>query len=453
MGNYLQIRNERWNYIEAVVTSVALFALYKFVLVSLGIAVIGIWSIVVATTSLGRMADVGTAGGLGRYIAILQVDGTKDAESRADATLIYVETGLLFSAFIFALIGAALYLPALYAIRLAVPESAMKVVVLLLPFSLLSFVTTNVASVSSAALIGMHRSDQKSKISILASLLQVFIAIMLKDKLGLVGLALAQVVQALFVLVGSWLTILYLVKRKLTLALPRRLWLAPLKDIAGFGLKLQLTSILGLLSEPAMKYVLSIVGGLATVGIYELVSKGILLSRQFIIAPTPNLVPAFSASLAGDRTLLAHTYSEATAKLVVLGVGGMALIAITAPLISVIWLGSIQTDFVLYSVIMAAGWAVNIVGVPGFSLAIATGRLGGNILGNTITLVIGPVVGFVLATTFSEPAYAVGANAFAIAIGATFSAVYMCRSLNIEFLPNLSDYHFTGHISSLFRRN
>ena len=244
-----QRRNALWNYTEVVVTAIALFVLYKFVLIGFGIAAVGIWSIVVATTSLGRIADFGTAGGLGRYVAIVQADATLSVESRADATLIYVETGLLFSALVFSVIGVALYWPAFYAIKLAVPESAIGVVALLLPFSALSFVTTNIANVAAAALIGMHRSDLKSRMSIVASLVQVSVAFALKDELGLASLALAQVVQNVVMLVGGWLIVQFVVRKRVTLSLPRRLRVAPLKDLAGFGMKLQLAAMLGLVSE------------------------------------------------------------------------------------------------------------------------------------------------------------------------------------------------------------
>jgi O-antigen/teichoic acid export membrane protein len=448
MGDAQQSRNARWNYTEVVVTSAALFVLYKFLLLGLGVAAVGIWSIVVATTSLGRMADLGTAAGLGRYIAIVQADATKDAESRADATLAYVETGLLFSALIFVMIGAVLYWPSFYAIRLAVPKSAIGVVAQLLPFSVLSFVTVNIANVALAALIGLHRSDLKSKMSILASLLQVVVAFAFKDGLGLVSLALAQVVQSLVMLVGGWLIVQYVVLRKPTLAPPRRLRLALLKDLAGFGMKVQLVSLLGLMSEPAIKYVLSIVGGLATVGMYELVTKGIVMVRQFVIAPTPNLVPIFVTSLAASPHRLARAYSEATASLAVFGGAAMALLAFGAPLISVIWLGSMQTRFVVYSVMMATGWAVNMVCIPGLSLAVATGRLGCAVVGNLITLVMGPAFGMLLGSVLREPAYVVAANAIAIGTGALLTASLACRSVGLGLLPDPTELLVGG--SDLF---
>jgi O-antigen/teichoic acid export membrane protein len=451
-GDPQQSRNARWNYTEVVVTSVALFVLYKFLLISLGIAAVGVWSIVVATTSLGRIADLGTAGGLGRYVAIAQADATRDTESRAEATLAYIETGLLFSAFIFSVVGAALYWPAFYAITRVVPEGEIGTVALLLPFSVLSFVTANIANVLAAALIGMHRSDLKSKISILASAVQVAIAFALKNEVGLASLALAQVGQNLVTVVCGWLTVQYLVRKKLTLTFPRRLRWEPLKDLAGFGMKLQLTAILGLASEPAIKYVLSIYGGLATVGVYELVTKGMIVIRQFIIAPTPNLVPIFSASLAGNRPRLVRSYNEATATLAVFGSAAMALLAFGAPLISAIWLGHVQTNFIVYSLIMAPAWAVNMVCVPGFMLGIATGRLGWNILGNLITLVVGPFLGIVLALTLGDPVYVVAASAISLGIGPMFSASLNCRRINLALVPDPIEYRSAIQSFSFFLR-
>jgi O-antigen/teichoic acid export membrane protein len=448
-----QIRNGRWNYTEVLVNSLALFVLYKFLLINMGIAAVGIWSIVVATTSLGRIADLGTAGGMGRYVAIVRADTTKDAATRAEATLVYVETGLLFSTLIFAVIGAILYWPAFYAIKLAVPESAIGTVAQLLPISIVAFVTMNIANVGSAALTGMHRSDLKSKISIIGSFVQVVIAFALKDEYGLASLALAQVVQNLVMLVGGWLTVLYLIHEKVILTLPWRLQAAPLKDLAGFGMKLQFSAILGFISEPAIKYVLSIVGGLATVGVYELVTKSILLVRQFVIAPTPNLVPVFAALLTADRSRLAQTYREATAMLVMAGVAAMALCAFGSPVISLVWLGHIQTDFVVYSLIMAPGWAMNIICIPGFSVGIARGTLRWTILGNLLVLAIGPAFGIGFGSALDDPIFVVAASSASIGIGSLFVAYLNCRSLNLALFPAATEYRSVIRHWLNFRRS
>jgi O-antigen/teichoic acid export membrane protein len=277
----------------------------------------------------------------------------------------------------------------------------------------------------------------------------VAIAFALKNEFGLVGLALAQVAQNLVMVFGGWFVVQYLVRDRLTFALPRRLRIAPLKDLAGFGMKLQLTAILGLASEPAIKYVLSIVGGLATVGMYELVVKGILLVRQLVIAPTPNLVPIFAASLASNRSRLAFAYNEVTARLAVLGGLAMATLAFGSPLISIVWLGHVQTNFVVFSVIMAAGWAVNIICIPGFSLGIAKGRLDWNILGNLITLLSGTLLGIALGSWFGDPVYVIAANAAAIGIGGLLSATMNCRRAGLRLLPDRVEYR--SAVQSLYR--
>jgi O-antigen/teichoic acid export membrane protein len=445
-------RNSRWNYAEVLVSSLALFVLFKFLLIGLGLAAVGVWSIVVATTSLGRIADLGTAGGLGRYIAVIQADTMKSAAGRADETLIYVETALLFSTLLFAVVGAVLYWPAFYAIQLAVPASESGVVALLLPFSVASFVTMNITSVAMAALIGMHRSDLKSKMSMIGSVVQVAVAFALKDKMGITSLAVAQVIQNLVVLIGGWLIIQYLVWQKVALKVPWRFRKGPLRELAGFGLKLQLIAVLGLLSEPAIKFVLSLMGGLATVGMYELVTKGIVLVRQFVIAPTPNLVPIFASAAAEGPDRLARAYSEATSTLAVSGGFAMALMAVAAPLISVMWLGTLRADFVVYSAIMAAGYAVNIICIPSLSVAIATGQLGWNVLGNLVTLVIGPILAVALGTLWHDPTYLIAARSLSIAMGALVTAALTCRQFNISLLPELAEYRAAMRGMVPFRR-
>ena len=59
-------RNATWAVGEVVISGLVLFLLYRIVVATLGVEALGVWSLVMATTSLARFADLGAAAGLAR---------------------------------------------------------------------------------------------------------------------------------------------------------------------------------------------------------------------------------------------------------------------------------------------------------------------------------------------------------------------------------------------------
>ena len=54
-------RNAAFSVVEVAVSGLGLFFIYRNVVSELGVAMLGVWSLVLATTAFGRMADVGLA--------------------------------------------------------------------------------------------------------------------------------------------------------------------------------------------------------------------------------------------------------------------------------------------------------------------------------------------------------------------------------------------------------
>ena len=96
---------------EVIVASLGLFALYKLINAELGLAALGIWSLVVATTAIARLGDAGIAAGLRRFIALAGVEPHRDPVA-------YASTALLSNVALFAALAALAYYPAHYALGL-----------------------------------------------------------------------------------------------------------------------------------------------------------------------------------------------------------------------------------------------------------------------------------------------------------------------------------------------
>lgn len=422
-------RNAIWNILEVVVSSIVLFILYRLILKHLGVAALGVWSLVLATTSLARVADLGAAGGLGRYVALSQA-----RDESGDEALVYVETALLTNVLFYLALGLLLYWPAWWGLGLTLHGPNLEQARALLPFAIGSFVLQSIGNVVTSALIGFHRSYQKSMLTLFTLVAQATVALATVKTLGLRGVALAQIAQYVLLTFGGW----FLVVKAAGVsgfALPWRIRMAPLRELMGFGLRLQALNIASFLFDPFTKFAFSSLGGLNALGMYELASRGILQVRQLVVAPGQNLTPLFAAAHEREPAEMRRLYEGA---LTLIGAAsGVAMLgmAVGSPIISLIWLHRIDPLFVVFSFILAGGWFLNTLSTPGFFLGMGSGRLKWNIIGSLISTLGSPSLAWLLA----KPLGGVGVAAAAmisIGGGGLVTWTMNCRSLGVPIAPS-----------------
>jgi O-antigen/teichoic acid export membrane protein len=63
------LKNAVISVIQVIVTSITLFMLYRLLISTIGIARLGVWSAVLATTSVANIANFGLSGSVVKYIA------------------------------------------------------------------------------------------------------------------------------------------------------------------------------------------------------------------------------------------------------------------------------------------------------------------------------------------------------------------------------------------------
>lgn len=424
-------RNAIWNLAEVAGSSVVLFVLYKLILKHLGVSALGIWSLVLATTSLARVADLGAAGGLGRYVALAHAKN-----EAGDDALSYVETALIANAGFYLLLGAALYYPAWWGLGLTTHGAATVEARSLLPFAIGSFVLQNVANVVTAALTGFHKSYQKSALTLSTLLVQATVALTTVQMIGLRGVALAQIVQYSLMIIFGWGLSVRAAGAK-SIWLPHRVRISALKELMGFGLRLQALNISSFLFDPFTKFAFSSVGGLQALGMYELASRGILQVRQLVVAPSQNLTPLFAAAQHQDPSEVGHLFDRALATISIAAGGAMIVMGLGSPIISFIWLHHVDRLFILFSLLLAAGWFFNMISTPGYLMGVGVGILRWNIAGSLLSTLGSPALGVLLAIPFGGLGVAAGAM-IAISAGGVTTWLMNCRCLSVAPLPSRS---------------
>ena len=434
-GMNLNLRkNAVWALGEVIVSGLTLFLLYKIIISSLGVKALGIWSLVLATTSLGRLADIGTAAGLGRFVAATEA---KDNAARA---LLYVETAVITNALLYIVIALVIALPAYYGLALSMDGEALVQARQLLPFSLISFVLMSITAATTGAIIGQHRSDQKSMIVLAGLVVQFAIAVLLVPHYGLPALAWAQIAQYATLIIGGWLLFLRNHFKTWTFRLPIHWHKDVFKELIGFGAKLQVVSIVSMLYDPIVKFLISSLGGLETLGFYEMAQRLILQVRQIIVTPTQPLVPSFAHLMESERQKIAPLYHKALTLSVIFGFLLLGGIAITSPLISYLWIGHVEQTFVVLTVILSVGWYINLVAAPAYLLGIGTGHVKGNVYGTCLTTGGAGLLGFILGHFFGGYGVAVAASLMQ-ATGSLLSMMMNCRVMGIAAFPPPDNFH------------
>ena len=421
-----RLSNAQWNVAEMVVSAAVLFLLYRLNTRMLGVEAIGVWSLVAATPSLGRAFDLGAAGGVTRFVA-LQRGGPGVGRSART----YVETALLLNAVLYGAICVVMYFPAdLVLTRLLHGEQRAQAH-FLLPLSLATFGVSGLSAVVASTLVGLSRSDVKSGIAILASALLLPLAFWGLRRFGLPGVGLALLMQSIVQAVFGWIAV-----NRLLGATPgqsRRLELPVLKELLGFGAKFQAINLLGFLQEPAVRYVITLVGGIAMVGYYEMAWRCTWQVRSIVSAPAQNLTPlyvAVSETSAEVRAL----YDRWVAGLFVAAAVAYAGLCLSSPLIGLFWLSHISLLFVEFVGICSLGALVNIVSMPAFFLGIGGGRMIGNVAGAAVTTLLSPALAWLCGRLWGNVGLAAG-SMIGVAFGAVVIMLINARLFGIPVLP------------------
>lgn len=244
-------QNAIWSIVEIVTSGISLFLLYKYVVSLLGLNALGLWSLVLASTSLVRLGDLGAAAGLSRFVAIaLAKDDRISARN-------YVETALLTNLCIYTTVSLLLAMPLWWGMRYLVPPDSVDQARGLLPYALISFALLNLNAVTLAALVGQQRTDLKCKVAIISLIVQISVVLVAMPLTGLIGIGLGQIAQYAVSISLSWLTFRSLLGSPLVPLFPRHFNIGVFRELFCFGIKLQLMNLLNFLFEPSIKFVIS----------------------------------------------------------------------------------------------------------------------------------------------------------------------------------------------------
>jgi O-antigen/teichoic acid export membrane protein len=401
--------------------AVVLFFLYRFLLRSMGIERLGVWSLLLATTSLVTLANQGLSMSIVKFVAKYAA-----RENAADISLL-VQTALTSAGAILAVISLILYPAARWALAVILPASRLPEAVAILPLALASLWFNVLGTIVQAALVGHEWIALCNLIEFTGSISYLALAFLFVPRYGLLGLAAAQAAQAALGLLAAW----WLLRRRvpqLPLA-PYRWSSARFREMAGYGVHFQLITFCQSMREPVTKALLAKFSGLAATGFYDMASRLVVTLREAIVQSNQVLVPRVANLHERDHAAIPRIYRESYRIVLFLAVPSFSLLVVASPLVSRIWIGHYEPMFMDFVAILTVGWFINAIANPAYVVNLGTGSLKWVSIGCTLTAILNLALGL-LAGLFR--------NATAIvAVSAT--------SLIIGYLVVLVAYHLEAH--------
>lgn len=398
--------------IQVVSSSLVLFLLYRYLYRVLGVEQIGIWSLVLAATSVSRISELGLSAGVVRFVALAR--GGRDGARAAEVVQTAAVTLAVFTAIALALLWPLINL----LLQRLVPKGSVTLALDIVPIALGSLWVSIIGNVFCGALDGCLRVDRRCLIMAASQILLLACALLLVPAEGLRGLAIAQLAQAAGLAIAAWFA-LKAELRELPV-IPLRWSAIRLREMLGYGAGFQAITIMSLLFDPCMKVVLGAFGGLGSLGHYQMANRLILQGRSLIVEAGRVIVPSVAYSEGSDSISASNLYQTAYRVTYFTSILFYGFLGICLYGIGYLWIGRFEPEFLAFALILLAAWCVNTLIGPAYFSNLGAGRLKNNILSHVIMGVVAPLAGVSLGTVFGGVGVVWG-----IAIGLVAGSVYL----------------------------
>ena len=260
-----------------------MFLIYRYLASTIGIAKIGVWSVVIASASTARIADLGLSIGVTRFVAKYLTVGENERAAKI------IETGIITVSATSAIVFLITY-PFLSKILCHIfnPKHIVDAEKLL-PYALFSLWITIVSEIIQSGLDGCQRMVARACLVVGGQSLLLVSAILLVPEFGIIGLAWAQIGQGIFIMIFGWC----LLRHNLPFLsqIPVYWKLNTFREMFRYGFNVQISSFVMILFDPLTKVLMTRFGGATAAGYFEMASQIAIKLRSLIIFANKAIVP------------------------------------------------------------------------------------------------------------------------------------------------------------------
>jgi O-antigen/teichoic acid export membrane protein len=426
--------------IQVVIVGIVYLILYKYVLTQIGVKLFGVWSLIIATTSVASLANLGIGSSIVKFVS------TYSARKRTDLIIKLIFTSLIFILTTYSLISLIIYFLGIPLLHFIIEDDYLDIARTILPFSLISLILNATSSVFNSAIDGIQKNYIKSNVIILSSIIFLLLSILLTAKFGILGLVYAQIGQSIFVLFS---TIFYYLKLfQISLKVQWNWDSAMFKEIIYYGLKIQAASILEMTFEPITKFLLAKFGGLTMVGYYEMASRLAVQLRSLIVSAIQVIIPVIAEGKENNPGKIINIYCNLFSIVLYLNILLITFIIVSAPVVSLIWIGHLEGIFVNVLIISSTSMFFNISSSPAYFYYMGEGKLNWIIISILISFLSNILLGYLLGLNFGGNGVVIAFN-IALVLHAVLLLIAFHKIKEINIRDLISHYDLKLFFSSI----
>jgi O-antigen/teichoic acid export membrane protein len=408
LKNRQVLLNAATTFAQVIGSAVALFFLYRFLIRTIGIEQLGIWSLVLATTSVVTLANQGFSASIVKFVAKYA------AWNRAEDVSVLIQTAVISMGLSLGVFALALYPTAKWILKTVIPGDLFGEALAILPYAFITLWLNVVGGIFLAGLAGYELITQKNYVLFGSAVIYWAVCVAFVPRFGLLGLAYAQLAQAILAFVVVWI-LLRRINPHLPV-LPHRWDRVFFGEMFKYGATFQCITAAQALREPVTKTLLAKFGGLAFTGFYDVASRWIFTFRELLAQSNLVLVPTISNLKERNPNSIAIVYRDSYRLMFFLAIPTFSFLIAISPLISQIWFGRYEPVFVGFVALLGGGWMVNVLSNPAYTIDLGTGNLRWVLIGCCATGILNLGLGFLAGRHFGGPAV-VAASVFSLAFG------------------------------------
>lgn len=425
---------------QTIISGLVLFVLYRYLIDHMGAEQLGLWSVILASTSVARLSDMGLTGSVVKFVA--RYRALKDDSQAAEV----VQTAALSIAGVMSVLCLAGYPLLENVLILAIPPASMHEAMNILPWAVFSLWLGSVGGVFQSSLDGCQRMDIRNIIMIVGNVFFLAASFWLVPNFGLIGLAVGQAAQGLMLMLVSW----FVLRRQLT-TLP----LVPLhwsktkfKEMFGYSVNFQINTLAIIFFEPVTKLLMSRYGGLSSAAYFEMANQLVVKLRALLVAASQALVPAVAELHEKAPEKIRELYLKSYRMLFFVSIPFFAAILISLPLISELWIGHIEAQFLIFGALLTLGWGLNCLTGPAYFINLGTGDIKWNSMAHVMMAILNVLLGLTLGSILGGLGVAISA-VFSLIVASGFILYKLHNQLKISVQATLPSEHHLLFLATL----
>lgn len=416
-----------WVIAQVVVSTLVLFVIYSVLVRAVGIAQVGLLAVVSTVATISRLSELGLSGAVTRFVPEHLARGEK-REAAAIIVTSAMTLGLVTGA------GVLIAWPALQKLLPFIVEAHLvEAAQSLLPLTLLGLWINIISGCALTSLDGVHRADRRAQITVISQIVFAAVSIGSIRKFGIAAIPIGQTLQAICVIILATSVL----RAELPEIMSARPSIAFLRRIWRYGAQLQLMTLLILVYDPATKLLLNHYGALSSVGYFDMANRLIGQVRSVIVSANQVMVPHYSVLRATNPQLLTATVRANFQFLLISSAVAFPLLSVSLFLISKIWMGEINFEFIRMGIILIVGAFGNVMNGAIYFMNMGTNSIMNNLIG-WITVVMTTILcGLIGGAIYGETGVIIAISIGLIA-GTVVTTLAYVRSMKISSITLVS---------------